>query len=99
MGAIGTKFRQIAENETENRLVFFCPGCKCGHFIISKGPKAWNVIDADTSTPSITPSILTGHDNFTKERCHSFITKGNIQFLDDCYHELKGQTVPLPDFH
>ena len=33
--------------------------------------------------------------------CHSFITDGRIQFLDDCTHELRGQTVdlpPLPDW-
>lgn len=30
--------------------------------------------------------------------CHSFITNGQIQFLDDCTHALKGQTVPLEDF-
>lgn len=29
--------------------------------------------------------------------CHSFVTDGNIQFLNDCTHELAGQTVPLPD--
>lgn len=29
--------------------------------------------------------------------CHSFITDGKIQFLDDCTHELAGQTVELPD--
>jgi hypothetical protein len=31
-------------------------------------------------------------------RCHSLVTDGNIQFLDDCTHELKGKTVPLEDF-
>lgn len=30
--------------------------------------------------------------------CHSFITDGNIQFLNDCSHELAGKTVPLPTF-
>lgn len=30
--------------------------------------------------------------------CHSFITDGQIQFLDDCTHELKGKTVPLQPF-
>lgn len=30
--------------------------------------------------------------------CHSFITNGQIQFLSDCTHELRGQTVPLPEF-
>lgn len=29
-------------------------------------------------------------------RCHSFITDGQIQFLEDCSHELAGKTVPLP---
>ena len=29
--------------------------------------------------------------------CHSFITDGKIQFLNDCSHELAGQTVDLPD--
>lgn len=27
--------------------------------------------------------------------CHSYITDGQIQFLDDCTHKLKGKTVPL----
>jgi hypothetical protein len=29
--------------------------------------------------------------------CHSFVTAGNIQFLSDCTHKLKGQTVELPE--
>jgi hypothetical protein len=30
--------------------------------------------------------------------CHSFVTDGRIQFLNDCTHSLAGQTVDLPDF-
>lgn len=30
--------------------------------------------------------------------CHSFVRDGQIQFLSDCTHELKGKTVPLPPF-
>lgn len=30
--------------------------------------------------------------------CHSFVTDGKIRFLDDCYHNLAGQTVDLPDW-
>ena len=30
--------------------------------------------------------------------CHSFITNGRIQFLDDCTHGLAGQSVDLPDW-
>jgi hypothetical protein len=29
--------------------------------------------------------------------CHSFIRDGKIEFLNDCTHKLKGQTVDLPD--
>lgn len=28
--------------------------------------------------------------------CHSFVTDGRIQFLNDCTHPLAGQTVDLP---
>ncbi|WPZ24851.1 DUF6527 family protein [Sulfitobacter pontiacus] len=31
-------------------------------------------------------------------RCHSFVTDGRIRFLDDCTHDLAGQTVDLPDW-
>jgi hypothetical protein len=34
-------------------------------------------------------------DNF-RVICHTFIKAGMIEFLGDCTHKLKGQTVPLP---
>jgi hypothetical protein len=30
-------------------------------------------------------------------KCHSFITNGNIQYLNDCTHYLAGKTVPMED--
>jgi hypothetical protein len=30
--------------------------------------------------------------------CHSFITNGKFQFLNDCTHSLAGQIVDLPEF-
>ncbi len=33
-----------------------------------------------------------------KQICHSFVTDGRIQFLNDCTHALAGQTVDLPDW-
>jgi len=38
-----------------------------------------------------------GECDFKCFRCHSFVTDGKIQFLDDCSHELAGQTVDLPE--
>ena len=49
----------------------------------------WN---GSTDAPTLRPSVLTqGHDF----RCHSWINDGAAQFLDDCSHEFKGQTIPL----
>lgn len=31
-------------------------------------------------------------------RCHSFVRAGRIEFLGDCTHALKGQTVELKPF-
>lgn len=51
--------------------------------------------------PTFEPSIHV-HVTYvgTEERrtlCHSFVKDGKIQFLNDCVHSLKGQTVDLPD--
>lgn len=49
----------------------------------------WN---GSTTAPTLRPSLLTtGH----AYRCHTWINDGEAQFLDDCSHELRGQTVPL----
>ena len=71
-------------------LMFFCPGCQCAHGISTSVWK-WN---GDLEKPTLTPSILSEGE----KRCHSFITDGKIKFLLDCYHELKGKTVDLPDW-
>lgn len=56
---------------------------------------SWN---GSTDAPTLRPSVLTqGHSIRTDApfRCHSWINDGAAQFLDDCSHELRGQTVPL----
>lgn len=30
--------------------------------------------------------------------CHSFVTDGRIQYLDDCTHNLTAQTVDIPEW-
>lgn len=82
---------------------FFCPGCKETHMFFT----SWQ-FDGNMDKPTVSPSILVawranpdagdGFEEWRKERiCHSFIKIGMIQFLQDCTHSLKGQTVPLPD--
>ncbi|WCM88860.1 DUF6527 family protein [Acidovorax sp. NCPPB 3576] len=49
----------------------------------------WN---GSTTAPTLRPSVLnTGHAH----RCHTWITDGCAQYLDDSSHDLRGRTVPL----
>ena len=65
---------------------------------------SWN---GDTERPTLRPSVETqGNDyegdpedpaNWTEYRCHSWVTDGKAQFLNDSTHELRGKTVDLID--
>jgi hypothetical protein len=86
-------------------LWFECPGCRNSHAIAVDGSRGWRwngSLDRPTVLPSILvyanpvrPDSLPGYKG--TPRCHSFVTDGRIQFLDDCTHDLKGQTVDLPE--
>ncbi len=63
-----------------------CPACKRNHLFDSR----WE-FNGNMEKPTFMGSML-----FRSEyRCHSFVKDGMIQLLDDCDHEMKGQTVPL----
>lgn len=80
----------------------FCPACGCGH----KFDDRWT-FNGDHEKPTFRPSMLV-HGWKTdgtelpgyriQKRCHSFVTDGKIQYLDDCEHEMRGKTVELEDF-
>ena len=85
------------ENAVVKQFVFHCPGCGYGHGVRVRGPDpVWNWNGSEES-PTFQPSLLVNKDD-PKTRCHSFITDGKIQFLADCHHSLRGQTVELPDW-
>lgn len=89
------KFIRVPESETVFQLQFYCPGCKCSHALNS----TWK-FNGNYDKPTVSPSVLVRWYNSEKKeeaRCHSFIKDGMIQFLSDCTHELKGQTVELPE--
>jgi hypothetical protein len=79
-----------------------CPACGNGHMF---DIKRWT-FNGNVDSPTFHPSMLvrsTKPDPNAPEKdiptvCHSFVTDGKIQFLSDCTHELKNQTVPLPDW-
>lgn len=91
---------RVLRDAEGNRLVFHCPGCDSKHVIdVSPGRWTW---DENAERPTFSPSILCTREygpECTKQVCHSFVTDGQIRFLDDCTHSLAGQTVPLPDFN
>jgi len=98
----------------DGKFIFFCPGCKCGHGFKTTPPEPQWTFNGDMEKPTVRASILVRSGKYPKEPfkfdqegnvvgyekavCHSFITDGMIQFMDDCTHELKGKTVPLEDF-
>ena len=85
-------------------VAFYCPGCKTNHGVWIEGSTknpmnecTWT-FNGDFDKPTFVPSILVrwSHENKTNV-CHSYVKGGMIQFLDDCTHDLKGQTVELPE--
>ena len=96
-----------ADGRVGIRHYYWCPGCDALHGIAilphtADNGAGWE-FTGTLECPTYSPSQLTswnqwqGHDKPSKEfRCHTFIRNGQIQFLDDCTHEFKGQTLPLP---
>lgn len=57
--------------------------------------------NGDMSKPTLSPSLHvhiqpTGKKRYTQ--CHSFIKNGNMNYLTDCRHELKGIEIEIPDY-
>ncbi len=90
------------------RHYYWCPGCDTLHGIAIRPHTADNGAGWEFSgtleCPTYAPSQLTtwpwwpkGHDHPSETFvCHTFIRGGMIEYLVDCMHDLKGQTVPLP---
>ena len=90
------KFHVMEDNPEQRRLVFWCPGCRYYHWVRTRGPAPVWTFNEDFERPPVRASILVnGFD--PAQRCHSFVTDGRIEFLGDCGHELRGQTVDLPE--
>lgn len=60
---------------------------------------SWN---GDTENPTLRPSVLTrgvdsreGESYGREYACHTWVSNGHAQFLDDCTHELRGQTASM----
>jgi hypothetical protein len=85
----------------------WCPGCNCGHEInvdeVNSSGAKWT-FNNNRYKPTFSPSIniRIGRPGAktvepAAEICHYFIKDGQIQFLNDCTHSLRGQTVDMPE--
>lgn len=85
----------------------FCPACGCYHYFPKKvKPEipgwTWN---GDMDKPTFTPSMVVRVGPFPDSSkyagqirvCHSVVSDGKITYLHDCSHNMKGQTVEIPD--
>lgn len=100
---------RAAEN---GHMAFWCTGCDMPHQIfVGEGRQpcwTWNgSSDRPTFSPSVRVCWSEPSDNAAeagdeskdiKKQCHTFVTDGQIQYLDDCTHAMKGTTVPLAAF-
>lgn len=87
---VGTswKFNGNLECPTFTPSILVRSGCKTeGH---KEGDNCWCTYNKECIELGKDPTT------FKCVRCHSFITDGKIQFLNDCNHELAGKTVDLP---
>lgn len=92
---------------------FWCPGCKCGHAFVVKwdpglaekmredklGTPTWT-FNGDQAKPTFGPSLLyrEEYEGKVQRVCHLYVKAGQIEFLGDCTHELRGKTVPMEPF-
>lgn len=90
----------LDNTDRERTYMFYCPGCRYSHFFRdhctepSLAVWRWN---GDYDRPTVHPSIDVFRDDPTR-RCHFHITDGQLQFLSDCHHALRGTSVAMePD--
>lgn len=76
-----------------------CPGCGDYHPFDDR----WS-FNGDMEKPTFrnsmmakanTPDMIGYNPEYPSRICHSFVTDGRIQFLDDCTHDHVGQTMDL----
>jgi len=84
------------------RYLFQCPGCDDLHLFYTDrvpdypGP-VWKV-SGEGDCLTVTPSLIIRSSWPEGMRvCHLYVKEGKIQFLADCTHHLKGQTVEIPN--
>lgn len=78
---------------------FNCPGCGYWHGVhvaeTNHLGARWT-FNGDPEKPTFEPSVLM-REQPTGITCHLFVRDGMAQFCEDSTHDLRGQSVPLPE--
>lgn len=93
------KLTEVIRNNKTVAYRFHCKGCGFSH-IIYTDKEVSNIVwqfNGNLEKPTFKPSLLVYIPDDDGLRCHSFIRNGNIEYLNDCTHDLKGQTIELDD--
>lgn len=88
----GTKYHHT-------QYLYFCKGCGYEHAFALKSEGGHHEFNMDLDNPTVSPSLVHDFSLDHKDRCHSFIKNGKIQYLNDCVHDLKGQTIELQEYN
>lgn len=76
----------------ETQWHYKCLGCGKVHAL---SPNV-HTFNEDFDKPTFMPSVL--HNFNPSAICHAWIKDGFIQYLSDCDHSLRGQTIELPEY-
>jgi hypothetical protein len=92
------RFKRARKSNGEVWVMFYCPGCAEPHQIRTQGQGTCWEWNGDFVFGSFSPSHIV-HMDPKKEPgriCHSYIREGKITYLDDSWHDKKGQVVEIP---
>jgi hypothetical protein len=79
----------------KTQYMYFCMGCGYEHAFGLISEDGNHKFNGDLNNPTVSPSLVQGW--VAGQRCHSYIKNGMIEYLSDCWHKLKGQTIELPE--
>lgn len=99
-----SKIHEVIRDGKVIGWAFVCPGCQSIHMpvpFMANGTLGWQ-FNGNLEHPTFIPSLLATWD-FGAEKgkrvCHSFVTNGRIQFLNDSTHKHAGLTMEIPEFN
>lgn len=102
--------KMILYRDNMELVVHYCPGCKRIHTVRVDGPPSipgnhkWQ-LTGTPDNPSLHPSVrffypesaYKDNPDLPWYQCHYNVKNGRLEFHSDCSHELKGQTIDMPE--